>query len=510
MTKPIRYILWGGLFSLVIFAAISLFLPKASYEGQVIEEDVPFYSLPWNDNPFYPSEITTTDGNFAHWETVPSAEYCAQCHDKEYREWVSSIHAVSGPDQLYETAIGLNEGAHLTRNGTEKIRWCEGCHEPVFTLVGEVNPLVTVGPSAAGAEGMSCIVCHTATDANPLAGNAALTLELNNNNVNQYMNPGIIMAAPVEHAKAMQAKTHNPLMGSSDMCGTCHTEIRPPDVNGDFPLHFQETYDEWRTSEYAEMGVQCQDCHMHPDPASYIAELNETGKMPERVVSHRFVGVNYLLTAADLPNNLVTFLRGGHPPGPITTEEWKEDLLVQQGLIVALLQEAGELEVAAPEQVKAGEELAFDVTIHNTGAGHDLPTGPLDQRHIWVQVKATDANGEVIYNSGWFDDQTGELDPDAITYIKYMYDKQGERIVNHLLFDVDRMEYGRKPIPPKGSDTIPYSFPIPNGTAGPLTVEVTMWYRLALQEIVKQNLKLNVIVPPIMMEQTTVEIEIGE
>jgi hypothetical protein len=222
------------------------------------------------------------------------------------------------------------------------------------------------------------------------------------------------------------------------------------------------------------------------------------------------VGVNYLLTASDLPNNLVTFLRGGHPPGPITTEEWKEDLLVQQGLIVALLQEAAELEVAAPERVASGEEIALDVTIHNTGAGHDLPTGPLDQRHIWIEVKVTDANGEVIYNSGWFDDQTGELDPNAETYIKYMYDKEGERIVDHLLFDVDRMEYGRKPIPPKGSDTIPYSFPIPDGTAGSLTVEVTMWYRLALQEIVKQNLRLNVIVPPIMMEQTTVEIEIVE
>jgi len=330
---------------------------------------------------------------------------------------------------------------------------------------------------------------------------------LNTNNVNQYMDPAIIMAAPVEHAKAMQAKTHNPLMGSADMCGACHTEIRPPDVNGDFPIHLQETYDEWRKSEYAEMGIHCQECHMHPDPASYIAELNETGEVPEREVSHRFVGVNYLLTAADLPNNLVTFLRGGHPLGPITTEEWKEDLLVQQGLIIDLLQEAAELSVEAPKSAEAGDEISLDVIIENTGAGHALPTGPLDQRHMWIQVQITDADGNTFYNNGWFDDQTGDLDPEAIIYIKNIYDSQGRLIKNHILFNIDHvMEYTRKPIPAKGTDIIPYSISIPEDAKGPLKVDVTLWYNLALQELVQQNLKLNVIIPPVMMEETSTEI----
>ncbi|HIE55271.1 MAG TPA: hypothetical protein EYP90_08850 [Chromatiaceae bacterium] len=505
MTKPIRYLILGSLVSVLLFTAVAFALPKPESDGLVIGEDVPFYSMPWNDEPFYPGELQTTDGHLANWETVPSAEYCAQCHEKEYREWVSSIHSVSGPDIVYETAIGNNEEAHISRLGTEKIRWCDSCHEPINTLIGEVNPIPVVGPNAAAAEGTSCIACHAVVDAEPLVGNGALTLDINS--INQY-DEALIMVAPAEHARAMQAKTHNPLMGSSDMCGACHTEIRPPDVNGHEPMHLQDTYDEWRRSEYADMGIQCQDCHMHPDPASYIAELKETGEMPERVVSHRFVGVNYLLTAADLPSNLITFLRGGHPPGDITTEEWKEDLLVQQGLIIDLLQEAADLEVAVAETAVSGQEISLDVLITNSGAGHELPTGPLDQRHMWVEVKVTDATGNIVYNNGWFDGEVGQVDPEATIYLKIITDATGERIVEHILFDAHELEYTRDPILPHATDTIPYSFTVPEGTDGPLTVEVTLWYRLALQELVTYSLGLDVIVPPIIMEQTTATIEI--
>lgn len=505
MTQPIRYLLFGGLATVLLLAAAAFLLPKPAGDGLVVGEDVPFYSLPWNDNPFYPGELKTTDGNLANWETVPPAEFCAQCHEKEYREWVSSIHSVSGPDIIYETAISNNEQAHISRLGTEKIRWCDSCHEPINTLIGEVNPIPVVGPNDAAAEGTSCILCHTTVASEPLTGNGALTLDINN--VNQY-DEALIMAAPAEHARAMQARSHNPLMGSSDFCGACHTEIRPIEVNGETPIHLQETYDEWRESEYAEMGVQCQDCHMHPDPAQFIAQLNETGQIPPREVSHRFVGANYLLTDANLPANLVTFLRGGHPPGPISTAEWQADLLVQQELIVDLLQAAATLEITAPETMTPGETAVFDVTISNSGAGHALPTGPLDQRHMWLEVQVRDTAGTLIYHNGWFDAQTGQIDPEAAIYIKMLADAAGQRITEHILFDVQQLWYTRDPIPAGGSDTIPYAFAIPATAQGPLTVEVTLWYRLALQEIVTYSLGLDLIVPPVMMAQTTAEISL--
>ncbi|MCZ2126591.1 MAG: hypothetical protein LC099_02325 [Anaerolineales bacterium] len=502
-TKPIRFLLTGGTLALIAFFAALFFLPKPQGTGLTVNKDVPFYSMPWNDNPFFPGLINTADGKMLDGANVPSAEFCAQCHEKEYREWASSVHSDTGLDLLYDTAANNNEVAHKNRNGLEKTRWCESCHEPVNLLRGEVNPLAVVGPSQAAKEGTTCVVCHTAVKADPLAGNGAVTLDLNN--LNNY-NEALIMAAPSEHARNMQSKTHNPLMGSSDFCGACHTEIRPVEINGGDPLHLQSTYEEWQKSEYAEKNIQCQDCHMPPDPAAFIAELNETGKTPKRVVSHRFVGVNYLLTDPTLPSNLTTFLRGGLPPGGISLDEWKADLLEQQRLTLDLIKSAATLSVSAPASVSPNATANLDVTIVNSGAGHSLPTGALDQRHMWLEVKATDATGKVIYDNGWFDEKTGKVDPSAVIYIKVLVDKNDDPIYEHILFNVKSYSYTRDPIPANASDTIPYAIPIPADAQGTITVQTTLWYRLALQEFVTYSLKLDMILPPVMMAQNMIEI----
>ncbi|MCG8427963.1 MAG: hypothetical protein MI754_11455, partial [Chromatiales bacterium] len=380
---------------------------------------------------------------------------------------------------------------------------------------GEGTPLPVVGPNEALEEGASCIVCHTAVESRPLIGNGSLTLKFNE--MHRYLDPALIMAAPEEHAKAMQAKTHNPLMGQSEMCGSCHTEIRPTRVNGDFPVHLQETFDEWRLSDYAEEGIQCQDCHMHPDPAEYVAALKR-GEKPERVVSHRFVGNNYLLTAADMLGSKLVELRGGWVPGKnvfMTGEEWLADLQKQQDLILGLLQVAADINVETKSMV--GNKAELEVIVTNSGAGHYLPTGPLDQRHMWVQVMVTDANGEKVYDNGWFNDQTGEIDPEAVIYLKQMRDDDGTLNTRHILFDIDSLSYTRHPIRPKESDRIAYSIDLPANAQGPFRVEAKLWYRLALQDILKNIAEYQqpaltfdiskVVIPPVLMVETSTQLE---
>lgn len=246
---------------------------------------------------------------------------------------------------------------------------------------------------------------------------------------------------------------------------------------------------------------------MHPNPADYVAELKRTGQKPARPeVSHRFVGLNYLLTESDLPANLVTFLRGGHPPGGIATDAWKADLKVQQGLIFDLLQQAADLTIQAPETAQPGQDLTLDLVVTNSGAGHNLPTGPLDQRFMWLELRLTTAAGQEIYHSGWFNEQTGEVDPESVMYLKILRNKKGQPITRHILFSAATLEYTRKPIPPQASDTVPYTIELPANVQGPLTVEAKLWYKLALQEIVKYNVKLDVIVPPVRLAETSLEI----
>ena len=519
ITRPVLRILQVSLLATLLFALLTAFLPWKRNTGLDVTRDLTHYSMPWtNNSPFYPSEWQTEGDRLIDWRGVPSATFCAECHKKEYQEWASSIHAITGPDVIYENAISVNElgseeGGELA---TEKVRWCDGCHEPLGILAGEGTPLPVVGPNEALEEGASCILCHTVTDANPLIGNGALTLKYNE--MHRYLDPALIMAAPQEHAKSMQAKTHNPLMGKSEMCGACHTEIRPTRVNGDFPVHLQETFDEWRLSDYAEQGIQCQDCHMHPDPGEYVAALKR-GEKPKRVVSHRFVGNNYLLTAADLLGDKLVELRGGWVPGKnvhMSGKEWLADLQKQQDLIVKLLRSAADIRIDTKPMVAGRADI--EVVITNSGAGHYLPTGPLDQRHMWVQVTAKDAQGRVVYDNGWFNDQTGEIDPRAALYIKKMKNRDGSLNTRHILFDIDSLEYTRHPIRPGESDHVAYRIDLPPGVGGPLTVEAKLWYRLALQDVLKNITEYQVpglsfdiekfIIPPVLMVSETAELTV--
>jgi hypothetical protein len=127
---------------------------------------------------------------------------------------------------------------------------------------------------------------------------------------------------------------------------------------------------------------------------------------------------------------------------------------------------------------------------------------------MWLEVKVTDATGEVIYHSGAFDEKTGQVDPNAVIYLKILTDKNGETIYEHILFNAEAYTYTRDPIPANSSDTIPYSFTVPENAQSPLNVETTLWYRIALQEFVTYSLNLDLILPPVMMEQTVVEIPV--
>lgn len=517
VTRPVLRILVVGLIAIVGFGLLTAFLPWKKNTGVDATEDLTHYSMPWtNNSPFYPAEWQTEGDKLIDWRGVPSATYCAECHRKEYKEWASSIHAITGPDVIYENAITVNElgSKHGGELATEKVRWCDGCHEPLGILAGEGTPLPVVGPNEALEEGASCIVCHTAVASQPLIGNGALTLKFNE--MHRYLDPALIMAAPQEHAKSMQAKSHNPLMRQSAMCGSCHTEIRPTRVNGDFPLHLQETFDEWRLSDYAEAGIECQDCHMHPDPGEYVAALKR-GETPERVVSHRFVGNNYLLTAADLLGGKLVELRGGWVPGKnvfMSGKEWLKDLQTQQNLILKLLRAAADIEINTRSLTEDHAEL--EVVVTNSGAGHYLPTGPLDQRHMWVQLLVTDATGRKIYDNGWFNGQTGEIDPEAVIYLKQMRDADGSPNTRHILFDVDSLKYTRHPIRPREHDRIAYRVPLPDAGVAPFKVEARLWYRLALQDILQNIAEYQapaltfdiskVIVPPVLMVEASTQL----
>ncbi|HNU64153.1 MAG TPA: multiheme c-type cytochrome [Thiobacillaceae bacterium] len=490
--------------TLVLVGMGYAFLP-ADRDIGVVTENLPFYSLPFGKNPFAPGEWKTPDGTLVNWRGVPSARNCAECHRQEFMEWNTSLHAVSDLDSIYDASVRRNAGrAHAAAGiGDQKGRWCESCHNPLGTLTGAVNPIIAVQETEAIEEGVSCIVCHTATHPEPLAGNGALTSRING--YFRHLHEGLIMAAPSRHARDMQARRVSPHMGESGLCGACHTEIRPTEVNGQHRMDFQTTFEEWRKSDFPAKGVHCQDCHMARDPGAYITALKR-GERPPRGVSHRLVGGNYLLTNPHLPDDLVIALRGGPPTGInrfFDRDEYMRMLDITHQQVEGLLKSAAEVEVES-RMGKPGT-LKIRVRVSNTGAGHALPTGPLDQRHMWLEVKVLDSAGETVFHSGAFDTETGRTDASAVMWVKRMEDKDGRLDLRHTLFDVERLNYPRRPIPAGGSQLVNYDVPLPAGSPEPYRVQARLWYRIAFQEIL-DNVKeeglgdhTDVIIPPLLM-----------
>jgi hypothetical protein len=490
-----------------IFAAALLLTPPDSLAVDP-KRDLPFYEMPFGSNPFAPGEIQTPDRKMVDWRGVPSARDCGVCHRQEFIEWRTSMHAISDEDLIYASTVRRNTGKAkaAAAHGDAKGRWCESCHNPLGSLAGAVNTANSVQLTETMEEGVSCIVCHTASHSEPLAGNGALTVRMND--IFRHLHLALIMAAPSRHARDMQPKRDVPLMGSSALCGACHTEIRPTVVNGHEPMNFQETYDEWRRSPWAERGVQCQDCHMARDPAATVAALKR-GERPPRGVSHRIAGNNYLLANPDLPGGLMTSLRGGVPGGQnllFTQDEYVAEQRRTRDQAIALLKEAAEVSVA-PDV--AGRQLA--VTVANRGAGHALPTGPLDQRYMWLEIDVADASGRSHFHVGAFDEKKGSEDANAPRWVKILTDDEGQRDLRHMLFDSAKLEYRRKPIVAGGSDTIDIA--LPELPTGDYRISVKLWYRLAFQEILaniaeQRRGKVDVVIPPLLIAQTDGELRV--
>jgi hypothetical protein len=100
-----------------------------------------------------------------------------------------------------------------------------------------------------------------------------------------------------------------------------------------------------------------------------------------------------------------------------------------------------------------------------------------------------------------------------------MFNEDGALNLRHVLFDIERLEYSRHPIRAGETDRVDYRIPLDRQWAGPLELEVKLWYRLALQEILKNVTEFqlpplsfdieSVVIPPVLMAQTKVSLALN-
>lgn len=383
----------------------------------------------------------------------PSAETCRTCHPGHYREWSVSPHAYT---QISPVFNAMN-GTLLRKTSGTLGDFCIRCHTPVGMALGE--PLFASHGERApvSMEGVTCVVCHRVNrDYGKVSARTSIlpgALEAPVYGPRDGSEQERVEADPETYGKLItdpegtgrrihaEGRYFAPITTAST-CATCH-EILLTGFRED------ESVSEYKRSPAAARGETCQDCHMGATPgvaAGYrtepAAEIGGVPTAPAKRTDHMFLGPDTSIVHPGIfPHNpearalatLEEWLAFDHAAGwgtdafEDTVDEdasfperwaWPEDRYDARDVIdeqLALIAEAREgaiellragFELSEIRSMGSGPGLAFEVDVRNATDGHNVPTGFIGERVVFLAVTVEDAAGEVVFRSG-------DLDPNG-------------------------------------------------------------------------------------------------
>ncbi|NCC34874.1 MAG: hypothetical protein EOM24_23100, partial [Chloroflexia bacterium] len=364
---------------------------------------------------------------------LATAEQCAMCHAPIVAEWQQSAHAHAVNDAYYQALTTL----FIEERGVEAARYCASCHNPIGLMQGEIardavvpeedqgnayaarNLGVSLAVSHRAAEGVTCVVCHRAAHAPAEPSNGNLALHAGDDaDIETLVAQMAARAAPTDHRQSFQPE----LLAEARLCGTCHNLFSP-----DGTLALEPTYDEWLASPYPGQGVTCQSCHFR--------------------------------------NAAQTVIHGGRPGAPSSLPGLSQH--------PELLQTALTLEVQA---TRTASELALQVVVTNSGAGHYVPTGADDLRQIWLEVAVFSADGQQLWHSGGLD-RYGQLAPEVVRFVKVLGDADGRPIDLHRFWMATQILSDTR-LAPLEARTVSYQVQLPPALlAQAHQMTATVYYR---------------------------------
>ena len=365
-------------------------------------------------------------------EQFSTALECSTCHGRYVAQWSTSPHsqAIISPvmtkmTEAVAASLAKTLQGTLAKDALEST--CTGCHTPIGTRLGE-DPLVEPGDRAAiSAEGITCMVCHGAVHAE-----GDLVVVVGTTEAPFAVHPSRKMFGPFgigtgNDPRAVRNPFHKGVYSAditdAAFCQACHNVTidkasLEPFLGGPQPIvRLQETFDEWQSSRYAPLDITCQTCHMPRSPELGVVAVAPQGEsfertLPLRTISdHSFTGVDYAFwedsPQADAQrNNVAAFLRG-----------------------------VATLELSVPDSVTAGAEFEILVRVKNVGVGHDLPTGFVFEREVWLEVQVEDAAGNILFQSGHrdaggnlFDELNEQVWADPALYDLYLFNLRGRMV----------------------------------------------------------------------------------
>ena len=411
---------------------------------------------------FFPSSAQVY-GN----QKIPSnffmeSDSCKRCHEDIYNQWFSSTHHFSSfNNQWYRKSIEYMQDTI----GTRPSKWCGGCHDPAVLYAGKMDrPIKEFVHAPESQAGLGCMMCHSIARVKSTMGQADFYLEYpklhalaaNKNPVVRTLHDFLVKLNPEPHRRVFL----KPFMRNqtAQFCSACHKVHLDVPVNGYRWVRGFNEYDNWQASGVSGEGArsfyypphpsQCADCHMP------MVQSKDMGNIDGYVHSHRFAAANTAVPTANEDwaqlQAVEDFLKNGvmsidiFALSPDTPEKKAAVAQTDLSTTFAVGEEAeakvtpekgGEVRpITAPLNrvnpvVRRGDTVRVDVVVRTKKLGHFFPGGTVDAYDTWVELKATDDQGQTLFWSGMVEDNgKGPVDPSAHFYRSLQIDDHGNPI----------------------------------------------------------------------------------
>lgn len=341
---------------------------------------------------------------------------CVQCHGSDPNgiasttslgedvnvvdDWKGSIMANSAKDPYWKAKV--KESVLINPEHQELIEdKCTSCHAPLgrhskAILEGEAYSMIHLSTDSLGQDGVSCVACHQQSPQNiGIAFSGDLNFETSPLAYGPYESP---LISPMAEATGYIPE-YSEHITKSEVCAGCHTLITNTlDLDGMYTgttFVEQATYHEWLNSQYSqgELTTECQACHMPSlggkQPIILAAGFDTPPRSPFSI--HTFSGANTLMLNI-LKDNAEALNASG------TTEDFEASIAAT----TALLQQQSLL-LNTSFVDRTADTLFAAVEMSNL-AGHKFPSG-YPARRLFLQISLVDAEGNIVFENGLWDDQ---------------------------------------------------------------------------------------------------------
>ena len=449
-----------------------------------------------------------------------TSKRCADCHADIYRQWSQSAHRFSSfNNQWYRKSIEYMQDVI----GIRPSRWCAGCHDVALLLNGMMDtPVRQILDTPEAQVGLACTACHAITQVRDTMGNSDYRITYpalsdfmaSDSRLVNLLHDFLVRVDPAPHRQTFLKPFHREAQ-SPAFCSTCHKVHLDTHVNNYRWFRGFNEYDAWQASGVSGYGARsfyypdrpktCTDCHMPLVPS------DDLGNLGGYVHSHRFPGANTALpTANKHPEQLaatVAFLQSGvvtldifglSPAAPLSSKQQAAGAPARGAGALSTTFPIGEEQAAGSGRwtgsrrpvrpvlapldavtatVQRGTSVIVEVVVRSRGVGHFFPGGTIDAFDTWVELKAVDDRGQVLFWSGAVADAgRGPVEPGAHFYRAFLVDQHGNEINKRNAWAARSVVYARA-IPPGAADVVHFRLLIPEHAGERLRLTAKLNYR---------------------------------